>query len=322
VIAAELLAGGGGTALGLEAAGFTLGALVDSDWAPVKTLRQNRPQWPVHNEDITSGRLTGAYDLVSAGLPGAPHSRAGKQLGKADERDLWDDVLDLVAASVPVPRALMLETTDAVLGDKFGAERDAITGRLHELGYTVLWETIDCLWFGVSQRRKRAILIAFREPQAAAAFRWPTPDPVAPPTVGELLHERMAALGWPGADRWRARANDWAPTLVGGSEKHGGADLGPAGTKAAWRRLGIDGSGIADDVPGPGGMFERSEGKLRDANATLPMLTIGMAAALQGFPGDWDWVGGKTGKWRMIGNALPPPAARALGRSVAAALSR
>ena len=270
-------------------------------------------------DDVRGGRLTGAYDLVSAGLPGAPHSRAGRQLGKADERDLWDDVLDIIAASSP--RSVMLETTNAVMGDKFGAERLATSTGLRALGYHSFWEVIDCLWFGVSQRRKRAILIGFREPGAAAAFRWPEPDPSGPPTVGELLHERMNALGWPGADRWRARANDWAPTLVGGSEKHGGADLGPAGTKRAWARLGVDGSGIADDVPGPGGMFERGSGKMADANATLPMITIGMAASLQGFPEDWDWVGGKTGKWRMIGNALPPPAARTLGRSVAAALS-
>ena len=63
-----------------------------------------------------------------------------------------------------------------------------------------------------------------------------------------------------------------------------------------------------------------ASGKIGDADEGGPMLTTGMGAALQGFPEDWSFHGGKTSRWRQIGNAFPPPAARAVGTSVRAAL--
>ena len=59
----------------------------------------------------------------------------------------------------------------------------------------------------------------------------------------------MAAHGWPGAAAWARRADRIAPTIVGGSKKHGGADLGPTRAKRAWAELGVDGIGIADAAP-------------------------------------------------------------------------
>lgn len=61
----------------------------------------------------------------------------------------------------------------------------------------------------------------------------------------------MKSGGWPRAEAWAARANYIAPTVVGGSKKHGGADLGPTRAKAAWLQLGADGKGIANEVPAP-----------------------------------------------------------------------
>lgn len=77
-----------------------------------------------------------------------------------------------------------------------------------------------------------------------------TSCPHPPPTVGEALHDLMSAGRWPGADGWRRRAQAIAPTIVGGSKKHGGPDLGPTRAREAWKRLGVDGLGIADDPPG------------------------------------------------------------------------
>jgi DNA (cytosine-5)-methyltransferase 1 len=77
---------------------------------------------------------------------------------------------------------------------------------------------------------------------------------------------------------------------------------------------------VADDVPGPDGLYERGEGKFRDAALAGPMLTLRMAADLQGFPDDWHFHGGKTSRHRQIGNAFPPPAACAIGTSIRTAL--
>ena len=84
-----------------------------------------------------------------------------------------------------------------------------------------------------AQLRPRFILVALRE-EFALHFEWPEPARSGPQTVGETLHARMAADGWVGADDWRQAASRVAPTIVGGSKKHGGADLGPTRAKRAW----------------------------------------------------------------------------------------
>jgi len=51
-------------------------------------------------------------------------------------------------------------------------------------------------------------------------------------------------------------------------------------------------------------------------------LTVEQAALLQGFPSDWSFAGGKTKRYRQVGNASPPPVGRALGESIRGALER
>jgi DNA (cytosine-5)-methyltransferase 1 len=126
-----------------------------------------------------------------------------------------------------------------------------------------------------------------------------------------VLQDQMAACGWPGAPRWARRANRIAPTIVGGSKKHGGGDLGPTRAKRAWAELGVDGLGIADTAPGPG-----------DDPALMPRLTCEMIARLQGWHDDWGWqfTGRKTARYRQLGNAFPPPVAQAVGAAIRRAL--
>ena len=61
----------------------------------------------------------------------------------------------------------------------------------------------------------------------------------------------MASKGWKGVAEWCRHANGIAPTLVGGSKKHGGPDLGPTRARKQWEKLGVDGLGIANEAPGP-----------------------------------------------------------------------
>jgi DNA (cytosine-5)-methyltransferase 1 len=125
--------------------------------------------------------------------------------------------------------------------------------------------------------------------------------------VGETLHDLMAERGWEGADTWARRASSIAPTLVGGSKKHGGPDLGPTRARAAWASLGVEGRTLAEEAPEPG--FQG-----------MPRLTVRMAARIQGFPDDWQIWGRKTAAYRQVGNAFPPPVAKAVGDKIREAL--
>jgi DNA (cytosine-5)-methyltransferase 1 len=307
----EICAGAGGQALGLEQAGFAHEAVIEIDPDACETLRLNRGHvWKVVEDDVANvdGRAFSQVDLLAGGVPCPPFSIAGKQLGEDDERDLFPEALRLVAECRP--RAVLLENVRGLGTRRFDSYRAQVLARLRELGYDTWWDLVQASDYGVPQLRPRFVLVAIRQPWAAQ-FRWPQPSSASPPMVGETLAGLMASRGWPGADGWARRAAGIAPTIVGGSKKHGGPDLGPTRARAAWRNLGVDGLGIADQVPGP------------DFPVTgLPKLTTAMVARLQGFPDSWQFAGRKTAAYRQVGNAFPPPVAKAIGEAVGAALRR
>jgi DNA (cytosine-5)-methyltransferase 1 len=195
---------------------------------------------------------------------------------------------------------------------RFSGYRQRVRDRLAELGYWSDWKLIEARDFGVPQLRPRFILVAINTDEFGW-FSWPEPTPFTG-TVGTALYELMAENGWPGAPAWAAGAHGIAPTIVGGSKKHGGGDLGPTRARAAWAALGVDGRGIADAAPSAE----------MPANY-VPKLTTEMVARIQGWqPGSeyaWEFTGRKTTRYRQIGNAFPPPVARAIGSAIAAALS-
>lgn len=309
----EVCAGAGGQAIGLHRAGFRHVALVELDPHAAETLRINgaRTRWwkpaAVHETSLVGWRpdpSTRAVDLVAGGVPCPPFSIAGKQLGRDDERDLFPAILDLVEDLGP--RAVMIENVRGLLSKKFDGYRSHILERLESLGYSGEWKLLEAHEHGVPQLRPRSVLVATRSDNWTD-FKWPEPSHSAP-SVGEALVDLMAESGWNGAETWAARAGGIAPTLVGGSKKHGGADLGPTRAKRAWAdRHGVDALGVADAPPGP------------DFSG-MPKLTVKMAAVIQGFPADWVFAGRKTASYRQVGNAFPPPVAAAVGRQIARAL--
>lgn len=303
----EICAGAGGQALGLERAGFRHHAVVELDEHACATLRFNRPYWNVQPEDVTQWHATryrGKVDLFAGGVPCPPFSKAGRQLGADDERDLFPAAIRLIRECQP--RAVMLENVRGLLDAAFDEYRANIDAQLAEEGFRTFWKLHHASDFGVPQLRPRTILVALK-PLAAQHFRWPKPARVSSPTVGEALHALMAARGWKGAKAWARKADRIAPTLVGGSTKHGGPDLGPTRARAQWLALGVNGKLVADEAPP------------RDFDGT-PCLTVQMAAVIQGFPADWTFMGRRTHAYRQVGNAFPPPVAEAVGKRVAAAL--
>jgi DNA (cytosine-5)-methyltransferase 1 len=311
--AVEICAGAGGQALGLERAGFEHALVVELDPTACETLRTNRPGWKVAEGDAADQQNWNPADyagiaLLAGGVPCPPFTVAGRRLGANDERDLFAWAVEL--CGVIRPRALLLENVRGLSENRFGAYRQHVLDRLRELGYVPGWRLLHASDFGVPQLRPRFVLVALR-PADARWFRWPSLAAAPPPTVGESLHDLMAARGWPGADGWARRANRIAPTIVGGSKKHGGGDLGPTRAKRAWAELGVDGLGIADAAPGPA-----------DDPALAPRLTCEMVARLQGWQDAWGWqfTGGKTARYRQLGNAFPPPVAEAVGQAIRRAL--
>jgi DNA (cytosine-5)-methyltransferase 1 len=303
----EMCAGAGGQALGLEQAGFEHKALIEIETSYCKTLEFNRPHWNVFPRSLVGfdGRPYKGIDLLAGGLPCPPFSVAGKQLGENDERNLFPEALRLVDECRP--RAIMIENVRGFLDAVFEEYRLQLKAQLKKLGYEADWRLLNASEFGVPQLRPRVVIIAVKK-DAAGGFAWPAVSAHNPQTVGETLFELMAANGWRGAAAWRERANEIAPTIVGGSKKHGGPDLGPTRARKAWASLGVNGLSLAETAP------ERDF-------VGMPRLTVEMVARLQGFPPDWQFAGKKTIAYRQVGNAFPPPVARAVAAQIKKALT-
>ncbi|MEW2490433.1 DNA (cytosine-5-)-methyltransferase [Streptomyces sp. NPDC048411] len=342
----EICAGAGGQAVGLHDALFRHLVLIEVDANACATLRANvegNTEWggcEVVEADLTkldldelkatlrahlglSGdeEVAGKLDLLAGGVPCPPFSHAGKQLGQDDERDLFPTMLKMIDALRP--NAVMIENVRGLLDQKFEIYREQILRDLEKMGYRkCFWKVLEAKNYGVPQLRPRAILVAMTE-KFAKHFTWLDPEEGPVKTVAEALEvsmqARFDAVNDPRADaafkRWYADASkDVAPTVVGGSKKHGGADLGPTRAKKAWRDLGVCGLGVANDP-------EEMKDKERDLFASAgPKLTVRQAAIIQGFPETWKFVGKKTAAYRQVGNAFPPPVAQAVGERIIAAL--
>ncbi|MFI6325538.1 DNA cytosine methyltransferase [Nonomuraea sp. NPDC050556] len=321
----EICAGAGGQSLGLEKAGFEHELAIELDENAVNTLRHNRPHWKVRQGDVADltvwnpadyapEKLDGQpIELFAGGVPCPPFSIAGKQLGASDERDLFAWAIEQV--NILKPRAVLLENVRGLSMPRFAGYRQHVLDRLAEFGYAAEWSLLEASDYGVPQLRPRFVLIAM-SPADFDYFHWPKRIG-DPPTVGETLLDLMKANGWDGAEEWAAKANDIAPTIVGGSKKHGGADLGPSRAKRAWAALGVDALGVHDQAP--------PYTEKRPMTELGPKLTCEMVARIQGWDNDefkWEFTGKKTSNYRQIGNAFPPPVAKALGMAIAAALNR
>jgi len=303
----EICAGGGGQATGLEAAGFDLAAAIEIDHHACNTLRKNRPHWKVIEASVNEidGTDFRGIDLLAGGVPCPPFSIAGKQLGREDERDLFPEALRLVRDTKP--RTVLLENVPGFASERFSEYRQNLLRKFAQLGYEAQWRVLNAFWFGVPQLRPRFVLVAFRN-SFPDSFAWPEPNGCTPMTVGDALIDLMSSRLWRGAEKWQRRACGIAPTLVGGSKKHGGPDLGPTRARKQWATIGVDGLGLADEPPGSD-----------DPVHFMPRLTVRMAARIQGFPDSWIFSGGKTAEYRQVGNAFPPPVAQAVGDAIRAA---
>jgi DNA (cytosine-5)-methyltransferase 1 len=316
----DVCSGAGGLALGLEQAGFDPVLALDHRKDPCATLRHNRPGWQVLEMDLeefdpVEHQESYNVDLLSAGLPRVLSPATQKRAG-SDGKEL---ALLRATASLAYgvgSKAIVIDNVPELIHrHDYEAIRDVVRIELEHLGYELYWFVLNAVDFGVPQDRPHGFVVALKEPYAHR-FEQPRPTATRHVTAGEALLSSMASRGWPGAEAWARKASRPAPTVVGGSEERGGADVGPSGTKRIWATMGINGGAYADEAPGPDGVQESDE-----SGHPLKKLTVDQMAILQAFPEDWVITGRKTVRYRQIGHATPPPLGRAVGEAVARAIA-
>lgn len=321
----ELFAGAGGLALGLEKAGFKSVLLNEKDKFACQTLRFNRPEWNVVEDDIANvdfSHLQGKIDLLTGGFPCQPFSYAGKQLGFEDIRGTL--VFEMARAIKEIqPKVFLAENVKGLAENDNGKTLTTIISILEELGYEIIEKDIyKALFYKTPQKRERLIIIGVRKDLAhKAVFKKPSPyhrilnlrdafkagelyDTDVPDSIGQKYPQRKAEImsHVPEGGYWRDLPLELQKEYMQGSFYLGGGKTGMA------RRLSWDEPSLTLTCAPAQKQTERCH-----PSENRP-LTTKEYARIQTFPDSWIFQGSSTQIYKQIGNAVPVNLAYALGK--------
>ena len=319
----ELFAGAGGLALGFEKAGIEGISFVEIDKDATETLRLNRPNWNVIEDDIRNVdfiEYKGRVDIVSGGAPCQSFSYAGKRLGFGDTRGtLFSEFARCVKETEP--KIFLFENVKGMLNHDKGRTFKTIIHEFESLGYKVMYKVLNAAYYGVGQKRERLIIIGIRNDLAHKIdFSYPEPEkemtmlrdvlqnvPDSPYQAYSEKKRKVMELVPPGGS-WVDLPEDVAKEYMGKSYNSGGGRRGMA------RRISWDEPCLTLTTSPSQKQTERCH-----PDETRP-FTVREYARIQSFPDDWEFEGTLTSKYRQIGNAVPVELAKRIGVEIIKAL--
>lgn len=184
----DLFAGLGGFHLALKSLGHqcVFASELDPDLADL--YEQNfglRPHGDIRKLDLDS---VPDHDLLCAGFPCQPFSKAGGQHGF--DCPQWGDLIDYVIRILRArrPRYFIIENVPNLVRHNGGATWRTIEHRLRLAGYAVSDKLLSPHHFGIPQIRERAFIVG-RRPDLSG-FQWPEPLIDAKLSIRSVLDQR------------------------------------------------------------------------------------------------------------------------------------
>ena len=311
----ELFAGAGGLALGLEKAGFKSLGLIEIDKDASETLRKNRPQWRVINDDIANissqdllsyfSVRKGELDLLSGGAPCQSFSYAGKRLGLEDARGTlfyhYAKFLEQLQ-----PKMFLFENVRGLLTHDHGKTYKTITDIFQSTGYTIFKQVLNAWDYGVAQKRERLITVGIRNDLASNLnFSFPKPHEYKP-VLRDVLTDCPTSEGTqysaykkgifelvPPGGYWRDIPEDIAKEYMKSCWEMEGGRTG------ILRRLSMDEPSLT--------VLTSPSQKQTDRCHPLEArpFTVRENARCQSFPDEWQFSGSVMSQYKQVGNAVP-----------------
>ncbi|ELA08166.1 DNA-methyltransferase Dcm [Moraxella macacae 0408225] len=323
----ELFAGAGGLALGFEKAGFEVVLLNECDKYACQTLRQNRPNWHVLEQDVADvdfRSYRNKVDFLSGGFPCQAFSYAGKGEGFNDTRGTMFFQFARAIDEVR-PKVILGENVKGLLTHDNGRTLAIIQQTLTDLGYVLIEpKVLNAVNYRVPQKRERVFIVGIRQDLAdKAKFYWPQAhhrpmtmtdalkcgelyDSDVPKSDGQAYPEHKKAVLdlVPQGGCWRDLPDEIARQYMKKSYFLGGGKTGMA------RRLGWHEPSLTLTCSPAQNQTERCH-----PDETRP-LTVREYARIQTFPDDWQFAGSINQKYKQIGNAVPVNLAYAIGLQI------
>ena len=314
----ELFAGAGGLALGVEKAGFNPIALIEIDKDAANTLKHNRNNWNVINEDIEKISCLdlekyfkikkGELDLLSGGAPCQAFSYAGKKLGFEDARGTLFYHYALFLKKLQ-PKMFLFENVKGLLTHNKGKTYRTMLEIFNQAGYTINKEQIAILnaWdYGVAQKRERLITVGIRNDLInKIKFEFPKKHKYKP-VLRDILLDCPKSVGTKYSE-YKRKIFELVPP--GGYWKDIPPNIAKEYMKSCWymeggrtgilRRMSLDEPSLT--------VLTSPSQKQTDRCHPLEArpFTVRENARCQSFPDDWEFCGSIGQQYKQVGNAVP-----------------
>ncbi len=322
----ELFAGAGGLAIGLEEAGIKCLALNEFDHWACETLKKNRPDWNVIEDDVKNvsfSNFRGIVDIVTGGFPCQAFSYAGKKLGLQDARGtLFYEFARVVQETMPA--ICVGENVRGLLTHENGKTIEGMISILDEIGYNVITPRIfKTIFYKVPQKRERVLIVGIRKDLNHHLYEFPKPfkkvytlrDALkkgelyncdVPESIGSKYPKSKKEVLElvPEGGYWRDLPIDIQKKYMGGSYYLGGGKTGMA------RRMSWSEPCLTLTCSPAQKQTERCH-----PEETRP-FTVKEYARIQTFPDDWEFAGSVSQQYKQIGNAVPVNFAKEVGYSI------
>ena len=202
--AIELFAGAGGMALGLQQAGIDVVVAVEINKSCVATLEANKESFPkmkIVHADIKAlsgecllkiaGSKKGNIDILSGGPPCQGFTFASSRRSIKDPRSrlMWEFVRMVKEIQ---PRYFVIENVRGLMSFKDFFK--FLLMKLEKCGYVVRFNLLDCVNYGVPQRRQRVLIDGART-DLGVMPTYPSPTHFSP----EQLENKKDSLSPPKA---------------------------------------------------------------------------------------------------------------------------
>jgi len=311
----ELFAGCGGLALGFENSGLDCELLVEIDKTAVETLKKNRPEWKVIEDDIANVNFKKIKaDIVAGGFPCQAFSYAGNRRGFEDTRGTL--FFEFARAIKEInPKIVVGENVRGLERHDKGRTLSTMISVLEDFGYLVSYKILKAQYFDVAQKRERLVIIGVRkdlnkdiafpkEKNYTVSLREVLRE--VPQSFGQIYTEQKKKIMQkiPQGGYWRDLPQPIRKKYMGGSYYLGGGKTGMA------RRLSWDEPSLTLTCNPAQKQTERCH-----PSKTRP-LTVREYARIQSFPDSWEFSGSMSAQYKQIGNAVPVNLGYYIGKTI------
>ena len=311
----ELFAGAGGLALGVEKAGFNTIGLIEFDKDAADTLKKNRPNWNVINDDIANiscldleeyfSIKKGELDLLSGGAPCQAFSYAGKRLGLEDARGTLFYHYALFLKKLQ-PKMFLFENVRGLLTHDHGKTYATMLDIFAKAGYTIDKHVLNAWDYNVPQKRERLITIGIRNDLAGKTkYTFPKAHSYKP-VLRDVLLDCPDGPGIPYGEKKR-KIFELVP--AGGYWRDIDPVIAKEYMKSCWNmeggRTGIL-RRMSLDEPSLTVLTSPSQKQTERCHPLEARpFTVRENARCQTFPDDWEFCGNVSAQYKQVGNAVP-----------------